>query len=82
MPVKGTVTSLGEMCEFNPYIPGQRERNSPKDSLETFFFWLCWVLLLGLSLVTASRGYAVVVEHRLRMSRLGSCPETCGVCLN
>ena len=34
------VTSLGEMCEFNP---GQRERNSPKDSLETFLWGLCWV---------------------------------------
>ena len=38
--VVGGVTSLGEMCEFNP---GQSERNSPKDSLETFLWGLCWV---------------------------------------
>ena len=60
MPVKGAVTSLGEMCEFNPYIPGQRERNSPKDSLETFFFFA----VLGL----AARAFSGYSKQGLRCS--------------
>ena len=44
------------MCEFNP---GQRERNSPKDSLETFWGGCAGsLMLLRLSLATASRGYS------------------------
>ena len=60
-----------------------------------FFFWLCWVFVAAQAFSGYSKqgprssraarlltAVASLVEHRLRMSRFSSCPETCGVCLN